>query len=415
METALKGQIGEDFVNKLAFGSFLKYWCYPGPLDIAGDCKEICDLLIVFDTTCIIVSVKNFAFKENYERYFNKTVAKATKQIKGAERKLFGKRPVLLRHPDRNDELFPKQEIRDVYRIIVNLSMDVKFYQSSFFEGGKAYGVMDGEAWMDALDALNTIPDFVAYLKARFDFFGLRPAFVFPREEFDFSVNDELAAERVVKEMAGDAGSLIMVNGKEVDLIAYFMVNGFAFPDVGHDVDDGTFLFNIDGQWSRLVNNDVYRQKLELEKDSYFFDQLVHKHVLNTDQGHHLARMLFRFKRLDRARLARAFMEYHDRISARPNVLVNRTTLTFDGVHFLFIWFMDSANLEQLDPFVNLAMLHFHYKRHFKDIEIGALGLSSSKEHVSYGYSKQLKAPTPAELKDMEGRFRTEGWSLNES
>lgn len=58
-----KGRLGEDFVNQIAFNSFLKYWCFPNPLDIAGDNKEICDLLVVFDEICMIVSVKNYEFK----------------------------------------------------------------------------------------------------------------------------------------------------------------------------------------------------------------------------------------------------------------------------------------------------------------------------------------------------------------
>ncbi|HEV8511983.1 MAG TPA: hypothetical protein VGQ59_01835 [Cyclobacteriaceae bacterium] len=54
-----KGREGERFVNEIAFNSFLRHWCYPGPMDFAGDNKEICDLLIVFRTACVIVSVKN--------------------------------------------------------------------------------------------------------------------------------------------------------------------------------------------------------------------------------------------------------------------------------------------------------------------------------------------------------------------
>lgn len=41
-----KGKEGENFVNDLAFKSFLKYWCYPNPMDENGDKKEICDLLV---------------------------------------------------------------------------------------------------------------------------------------------------------------------------------------------------------------------------------------------------------------------------------------------------------------------------------------------------------------------------------
>jgi hypothetical protein len=408
-----KGQVGEDFVNKLAFDSFLKYWCFPGPNDITGDNKEICDLLIIFDEACVIVSVKNYAFSGNYERYFNNTIKKAVKQINGAERKLFGQRAILIQHPDRNAELFPKEEIKDIYRIIVNLNTGVKFYQSSFVENGKPYAVMDAEAWMDAVELLDTIPDFLNYLKRRFEFFGTRPAFIFPREEYDFAENDALAAERAVKEITKETGNLIIINGKEVDLIAYFLASGFSFGNVQEPMQRESLLFSIDGQWDQLRTHPVYQQKLELEKDSYFFDNLVAKHVINTDKGHHLARMLFRFNRLERAQLSREFQKYHEKISLRPNVQVNRTRLIFKDTHFLFIWFSDKVDINQINAFLELAMLHAHYRTKFNNQELGAIALSRSKEHISYGYAKQLKDPSKEELTQMETRFQAEGWDLN--
>ena len=58
----LKGTYGEEAVNTLAYDTYLKYWCYPGPKDEQGSKKEICDLLILFKETLIILSVKNYEF-----------------------------------------------------------------------------------------------------------------------------------------------------------------------------------------------------------------------------------------------------------------------------------------------------------------------------------------------------------------
>ena len=41
MTSIEKGNIGENFVNKIAFNSFFEYWCYPNPKDEDGDKKEI--------------------------------------------------------------------------------------------------------------------------------------------------------------------------------------------------------------------------------------------------------------------------------------------------------------------------------------------------------------------------------------
>ena len=91
MDSNPKGVLGENFVNEIANNTFLEYWCYPSPKDEKGDKKEICDLLILFRDVLIIISVKNYDFKGNYDRYFNRTIEKALKQIQGAERKIIRK------------------------------------------------------------------------------------------------------------------------------------------------------------------------------------------------------------------------------------------------------------------------------------------------------------------------------------
>jgi hypothetical protein len=178
---------GEAIVNHIAFTTFLKYWCYPNPLDITKDNKEICDLLIVFDDVCIIVSVKNYSFSGDYKKYFRKTVDKALRQIGGAERRLFGTRDILLKHPDRPSELFPKEKIKSILRIIVNTNTSVKYYYSSVCTDNNEYiTIYDAEAWESLLTELDTISDFVQYLKEKERLFRKRPAIILPRKEYDF-------------------------------------------------------------------------------------------------------------------------------------------------------------------------------------------------------------------------------------
>lgn len=113
MDSTEKGNIGEEFVNEIAYSSFLDYWCYPSPEDEYGDKKEICDLLILFGDSLIIISVKNYEFKDFYSRYFRRTIDKAVKQIYGAERKLLNKeRDIFIKHPKREIERFPKERLQ---------------------------------------------------------------------------------------------------------------------------------------------------------------------------------------------------------------------------------------------------------------------------------------------------------------
>ena len=112
-----KGKLGEDFVNEIAYKSLLKYWCYPNPIDEKGSRKEICDLLILFGDVCIIVSVKNYDLKGNYERYKRKVIDKSSKQLHGAYRKLFVQdTAIYIKHPERDIELFDKDKYSEVGR-----------------------------------------------------------------------------------------------------------------------------------------------------------------------------------------------------------------------------------------------------------------------------------------------------------
>ena len=132
MDSQIKGNEGEQFVNQLAFSTFFKYWCYPSPKLENGNKKEICDLLIIFKDIVIIFSVKNYEFKGNHNRYFNSTISKATKQINGAYKTLFSRGEVYIKHPDKEfQEIFPKHSLKKVFRIIVNLGENTKFYPFS--------------------------------------------------------------------------------------------------------------------------------------------------------------------------------------------------------------------------------------------------------------------------------------------
>jgi len=80
-----KGKSAEKYVEHFANTAYLKQWCYPNPKDEKGSEKEICDLLILFKMTCIIISIKNYELKGNYERFQKKVIEKSTKQLYGAE------------------------------------------------------------------------------------------------------------------------------------------------------------------------------------------------------------------------------------------------------------------------------------------------------------------------------------------
>lgn len=412
MDANEKGQQGENFVNSVAFDSFVKYWCYPNPLDIIGDNKEICDLLIIFDTTCIIVSVKNYSFKGDYLNYFKKTTSKAIRQVSGAERKLFRDEPILLKHPDRDPEEFPKNSITKIYRVVVNLNPATKFYQTSFFEDGKHYIVMDAQAWRDALKELNTIPDFLNYLKSRCDLFNNYPAYILPRDEHDFGPNDGNYLWQEMEKMTKDR-KVTFVLGSELDLIALYIKYSFKFPENLNHKKANILTMKIDGEWTKYVKSKANSFKEALEKESYFIDRLVKEILIRQNNGHRLAKMFFKLDRIERSVFAKHYLKYHKEIAeSHESIEFNRTHCILPKLNMVFIYFADNFPNDRLEDYMHLSLIHHNYLHDFKIKEVGVLGVSKSFDRFAFGHSEGMQRMDNVEYDEYEMVFKKLGWKI---
>ena len=86
----------ERYLSKLSERSFFGLWSYPNiytdeGIGKNGSGRELCDLLVVFESTVVIFSDKSIAFKEDidvhtsWKRWFRRSVVKSAKQLYGAE------------------------------------------------------------------------------------------------------------------------------------------------------------------------------------------------------------------------------------------------------------------------------------------------------------------------------------------
>ncbi len=398
-----KGELGERFVNEIAFNSFLKYWCYPGPLDIAKDNKEICDLLVVFKSACLIISVKNYSFKGNYERYFRSTTDRAIRQIHGAEKTLFRDQPVLLKHPDRAPEGFRRQDIRNVYRIVINLNTGVKVYQTALFDRGKEIIVMDAEAWQSAIKELDTLPDFLNYINKRALLTKKGPAIILPREEFNFSQSDGEFLAKLMFSMPKE-GNFTLISGTELDLIATYYKNGMAFPKALQSPKFNARSLKIDGEWNNFFNSAIFNTKRELETPGYFVDEIVKEMIIDQNSGDKLAKMLFSLNRMRRSYFAGHFSEFHAQQS--------RTSYDHRPYYYakynpkmVFLYFKEDLPDERLRDCVNLYLLHMNYIFDYKLEEIGLIGKAKDSSRYAFGYTSNSLKPTLDEIKKLESRF----------
>jgi hypothetical protein len=344
----LKGDLGEEFVNNLAYKTFLKFWCYPNPKDEEGDKKEICDLLICFKDVLIIFSVKNWEFKGNYDKYHRKTIKKAVRQIYGAERKLFNiHRKIFIKHPDKEKEEFQSNNYKKIHRCIINLGEGVEFSTSGeFTKKGKFIHIFnkDFEVLMQELD---TIPDLITYLEAR--------------------------------ENLLIGGEKVHILGSEKDLLAPFLKNARSFPPEFHKECDTLFL-DVDGAWDEYDKDEKIGLKRMENKISYFIDEFV-KDNLTKPNTKDIAEEWMSLTRLERRMLTKMFFDLVSNSYKKKenSLLFNRRYVPHNDTGFLFIYYSPNTKEKFIDPLMELATLGTALYRNYKESKILVIATTTAK------------------------------------
>ncbi|KQN34427.1 hypothetical protein ASE92_12575 [Pedobacter sp. Leaf41] len=407
-----KGEIGEKFVNDVASNSFLKYWCYPSPKDELGDRKEISDLLILFNDIVIIISVKNYEFKGQYERYFRNTTDKALSQLYGAERKLFRAESISIKHPDRQIELFQRERYKRVYRIIVNLGLGLKFYNPSHYtKNGKHVTIMEKDSWQGILQEMDTIIDFTNYLDAREALFKSRPVLMLPGEEHDFDQSTSLQfIEYAMKSTDLEKGQVI-ISGKENDLLAEYILNHNSYPDDIKKEDYQGLMLQLDGKWDRFIQRPEVKDKKNKDKQSYFIDELVKREVLNSLQGEIIALKLMTLSRMERRMISGQFFNFLKKYEERGGkLLFARGYNEIEDKAFVFFYHSKDMPQEMVNDLCNLAMDSFAVYTRYKVKEYILIGGTNGLGYLKCGYANYERPFSSDEENDIMSNAKLLGW-----
>lgn len=400
MDEIDKGNLGEEYVNQLAYKSYLKYWCYPGPQDEYGDRKEIVDLLILFKSTCLLISVKNYEFKGRYDKYFRKTLAKATDQLYGAERKLFkSDRPIFLKHPDREIEEFHPLQYGDIHRIIVNLGEEVQYYPfNTTTKGSQFVHVFDKAAFQRIIEELDTLPDLVDYLGKRAEIFTAKKAFMLPGEEYAF--DSETAKQFFNRDPENDPMQVpeFIFSGSESDLLATFLRNDRAFHDSFSSKEFNGAYIQLDGAWDEYQQIKKVKLKKEQDTISYFVDQFVLNEILpvGTMDTKELAIEMLSLNRFYRRVVAKSFFEF---VSANKNnglMHVARRYAVIENTAYLFIHFNLKAEADFVKILSELAVDAHLIHDHYKPGKLVMIGCRGFMQQFHYAYVPVAK-PYPKE------------------
>jgi len=269
----------EQLLSRLCEQTFLKLWSYPNPCKDDG--KELCDLLVVFDSQIFIFFDREKALdttgdkdpKVSWERWKRGVIEAQIKTAKGAERYLASGRPVFL---DTKKSLpFPMPfavENATFHKFIVahgaaeackmdsdqNVSGSLAISYSNgpskvpfpfFIDLDKDYPVhiLDSHSLPLMLSELDTIYDFTRYLSAKLE---------------------------AIKKY-----EMLMYCGEE-DLLAHYFLN-FNKAEKTHFI--GTLEKDInaliigEGEWADFVETDVYINTKKANKISYLWDEIIQK------------------------------------------------------------------------------------------------------------------------------------------
>lgn len=300
----LKGRKAEDFVSALAEKSFLKDWCYRNPM--FSDGKELCDLLIVYDDVAIIWQIKDL--KLNAEGKYNESeVKKNLRQIYGAKRRLFDlKKNIELKNSRRGKEIFNPEIIKEIYLISALLGEEEDFYSMIEIKKERIIHVFTREFTEIVLNELDTIKDFIAYIRE--------------------------------KESLIAANKPITLLGGEKELLAFYLMNERSFEKL-KELDYTTL---TEGFWMELQKRPDYKAKKEADKISYCWDSIINRAHTCGEKYEKIARELARPTRFERRGLSKAFFDAHMLAHNEQEKNTFRRIVKSENTTYCFLFLDDS-------------------------------------------------------------------------
>jgi hypothetical protein len=404
MDSNKKGIAGEEAVNTLANKTYFEYWCYSNPKDRLGDKKEICDLLILFKTTAIIFSIKNYSFKENYERYFKRTLTKALSQIHGAERKLFqSNHEIKFTHSKIGNKTFIPENYETIHRIIININTAPLFHPGGLMTKNNVFtNIFNWDSFLGIVSELDTIPDFIQYLQEREVVFEHKDFIMALGSEMDWTNDTNQAYLEFNNKLANDPRNFILFSGTELDLLSIYLTNDRKFDSSFYSDEYNGAVFQMDGSWDRYLQRKEVSRKKEEDRLSYFVDEFVKREVLyKTDENNlKLATELLSLNRFERRILGKSFFEFVEINKNKGDYFVARRYGKIRDVVVGFLLHDSKMLQEHVMSALNLAAEGYCVWSKYQDQKLIMIGVSNSLTQFKFGYLDSIE-PFPKEYEDL--------------
>lgn len=389
-----RGDLGEALVENLANHTYLKYWCFLNPKDRLGNKKEICDLLILFKDTLLIISIKNYLFKGNYERYFKSTIQKAIKQISGAERKLFeSSSPIQFEHPVTGIHQFDRTQYSKVQRIIINLSDLPMFYPGGLNIHERKYAhIFNWSAFLGVVTELDTIPDLLNYLEERERVFTNRKLIFALGSENDWK-DSHIKAFFDYSEGANELQRCdFLISGSEQDLLGDFLYHDRRFSEQ-YNSDVSSNLIVLDNVWKSYLGEKRVILKKGADQASYFVDELVKREIVNMKHPSKLdlAIELLALSRFERRILGKQFYEFLEKHKDFKETVVHRRYGKVGQLVFGLLIHDDFWDKDEIELFMELAMNGYIMHDDYNSQKILIVSINRSLDHFNFAYNSEIK------------------------
>lgn len=353
MNNNIKGKKGESFVNEIANKTFLDYWCFPNPYDEKGNKKEICDLLILFKDICIICQIKNYELKNNYERYFRKTVQNGIKQIEGAERKLFQlNNEIYIKNQKQGLIKFDKNKYSKIIRLIIHLGEGLTHQSIGQLSKSNMefIHIFDKKGIEHLLQEINTISDFVDYLKAR---------------------------ESLVMKIEKTA-----LYGQEKDLLGFYLQIRPRFSEFVNDNKEKWLLIDLEDSWNEYENKKKSEQNEDilLKIENLIYDW-VKNDLIKSKNNQVFTERLMSLNREERRVFATSFIGFiHPYTKKGYNRIIRRNSI-INQIGFIFFYYPEKYKTKEVQQLMSLSAEGYALFNNFEFKDYIVIGVS---EHENF-------------------------------
>ena len=417
MKSHLKGKIGEDAVSEIAERTYLKYWCYPNPKDELKDKKEICDLLIIFKQSILIISVKNYTFKGNYERYFRTTIDKAISQIHGAERKLFNSGyAVKFNHPVKGEFEFDSSKFKSIHRLIINLSTVPNFYTGGAHTSkGKYIHVFNWFAFLKVVTELNTIRDLIDYFTERENTFNSKQLIMLAGKDEDWTIDTQLEFLKYTKNLDQSKNPFILFSGTELDLLATYLFNGRKFNRNFYEEKYNGAFMEYDGKWDEYISKEEVKRKKGADRISYFIDEFIEREVLHYNDDHRieLATEMLSFSRFERRIIGKQFFDFLDKHRRSSNNTIARRYGEINGMIIAFFIHGEAINAQQAMHLMQIAVDGYSYWEKYKTQKIIMIGCDTKITQFKFAFVNKIEPFSDEYEKELIADLKLLNWFNN--